>query len=56
MALTKILLYDIDPEDESMGLANLPPDIPLAFTKYLKKCNFKKELQNKYKRHKTFRP
>ena len=38
MALTKSLLYDIDPEDESMCLANLPPDIPLAFTTYLKKC------------------
>ena len=37
MALTKSLLYDIEPEDESMCLANLPPDIPLAFTSYLKK-------------------
>ena len=38
MALTKSLLYDIEPEDESMCLANLPPDIPSAFTTYLKKC------------------
>ena len=35
--LRRSLLYDIEPEDESMCLANLPPDIPSAFTTYLKK-------------------
>lgn len=37
MALTKSLLYDTEPEDQSMSLNKLPPEIPSAFTLYLKK-------------------
>ncbi len=37
MALTKSLLYDTEPEDQSISLNKLPPDIPSAFTVFLKK-------------------